>query len=283
MDCYSRCCNELLFHWHLFLGDALLYLRYLSANPIQHSLTTSLNVIRVICVSLWKRIHDLFWSHTCGIWIERLSDWMTVKSHQPINGGKDRQVQVLLLTPLPRSRCRRQHSREPQPPLWPMNRKCKGTEHRCELLHFLFFSGEVLARERVRCPQLHTGAFTYLLLSDEKEVRRNWRFNKGKQSPHLEALSVPFFASPAPDPPVLGLEEVSGGVRCETSCWKGTPERFTLESCAPHPQHPSALARYLSSLTLAGLNFLEELLLSDVHVRRVVYLSCYSSWSRLLR
>lgn len=82
-------------------------------------------------------------------------------------------------------------------------------------------------------PQLHTGAFTYLLPSDEKEVRRNWRFKKGKQSPHLEALLVPFAASLASDPPAPGLEEVSGGVRCETSCWKGTPERFTLETRTP--------------------------------------------------
>lgn len=79
------------------------------------------------------------------------------------------------------------------------------------------------------------------------------------------------------------LEGVSGGVRWETSCWKGTPERFTLESRTPLPQHPSALVRYRNGPALAGLNFLALLLLSDVRVCRVVYPRCLSSWSRLLR
>lgn len=65
-------------------------------------------------------------------------------------------------------------------------------------------------RERVRRPRLPTGAFTYLLPSDEKEVRRNWHFKKEKRSPHLEALSVPFFASP--DPPALEVWKELAGV-----------------------------------------------------------------------
>lgn len=97
-----------------------------------------------------------------------------------------------------------------------------------------------------RDPELHMDVCTYLAPLDEKEVQRNWVFsgvgNQGEAAPHIWKLFRSVLALPSRlqilQPHVW--KELLGGVHCETSCWKGTPERFTLESLSPSQQpHPT--------------------------------------------